>query len=223
MFAPFNTQYAAANQEVANLVQRYPQQFYGYVFVHPQNDAGQVYEMVKKFVQGYGFKGIKVHKHDGGITREICEVAKIFNIPILYDVMGEFWAVELLANEYPSVNFIIPHLGSFADDWRMQLAFIPLLERYPNIFTDTSGVRRFDLLERAVQQAGASKILFGTDGPWLHPKVELEKVFALKLSNADTQLILADNFLKLIKNTPPHLLLKPKNGFNTEGVSKIKF
>ena len=91
---------------------------------------------------------------------------------------------EILAEEYPDVAFIIPHLGSFADDWRAQTALIDHLVRHPNIFTDTAGVRRFDILEQAVKRAGARKILFGTDGPWLHPAVEIAKIYALSLSPA---------------------------------------
>ena len=37
----------------------------------------------------YGFVGIKVHRHDARITREVCEVARAFGLPVLYDVMGE--------------------------------------------------------------------------------------------------------------------------------------
>jgi predicted TIM-barrel fold metal-dependent hydrolase len=74
------------------------------------------------------------------------------------------------------------------------------LARHPNIYTDTSGVRRFDLLEQAVRRAGAKKILFGSDGPWLHPGVELSKVKALGLSAADENLILGGNFLRLIEH-----------------------
>ena len=111
---------------------------------------------------------------------------------------GEVSIAELLAREYPSVPFVIPHLGSFADDWKAQLAFIDHLARHPNVYTDTSGIRRFDLLEQAVTRAGAGKLLFGSDGPWLHPGVELAKVRALGLSDADEQRVLARNFLALI-------------------------
>src|SRR5262249_6369667 len=106
---------------------------------------------------------------------------------------------DLLATEYPDVPFIIPHLGSFADDWRAQLAFIDPLARHPNIFTDTSGVRRFDLLQQAVKRAGAATILFGSDGPWLHPGVELEKVRVLKLPSEEEAMVLRGNFLRLIR------------------------
>jgi predicted TIM-barrel fold metal-dependent hydrolase len=112
--------------------------------------------------------------------------------------VGETAVVELLATEYPDVAFIIPHLGSFADDWRAQLALIDHLVRHPNVYADTSGVRRFDLLQQAVQRAGARKILFGSDGPWLHPGVELAKIRALRLPPAEERLVLGGNVLRLL-------------------------
>lgn len=199
LFAAFHSDYAIANREVARIVAKDTQRFYGFAFVHPDRDRGRVTELVAEAVINYGFCGIKVHKHDGRITREICECARHFRVPVLYDVMGEVSVVELLATEYPDVIFIIPHLGSFADDWRAQYALIDHLVRRPNIFTDTSGIRRFDILEEAVKRASPRKILFGTDGPWLHPQVELEKVFALNLPETEERLILGGNFLRLIR------------------------
>lgn len=198
IFAAFHSDYAAANREVAGIVARRPDRFFGFIFVNPVSDRGRVMKLVRQGVEEFGFVGIKVHRHDGSITREVCEAAKAFSLPVLYDVMGEVSVCELLAQEYPEVNFIIPHLGSFGDDWRAQLALIDHLARHPNIYTDTAGVRRFDLLEQAVQRAGAGKILFGSDGPWLHPGVELAKVRALNLPKRDEAMVLGGNFLRLI-------------------------
>lgn len=198
LFAAFHSDYSKANREVARIVASRPDRFYGFAFVNAVRDRGRVAAMVGEAVTRFGFCGIKVHRHDAPITREVCEVARAFRLPVLYDVTGEVSVCELLAQEYPDVNFIIPHLGSFADDWRAQLALIDHLVRHPNIYTDTSGVRRFDLLEQAAQRAGARKILFGSDGPWLHPGVELAKVRALELSPADEQMVLGGNFLRLI-------------------------
>ncbi len=199
LFAAFHSDYAVANAEVARLVASRPERFYGFAFVHPERDRGRVGAMIEQAVRQYGFCGIKVHRHDGRITREVCAAARRFNLPVLYDVAGEIETCELLAQEYPQVNFIIPHLGSFADDWRAQLALIDHLVRHPNIYADTSGVRRFDLLEQAVQRAGAHKLLFGTDGPWLHPAVELAKIKALRLPPNEERLVLGENFLRLIR------------------------
>ncbi|MFO1428590.1 MAG: amidohydrolase family protein [Candidatus Competibacteraceae bacterium] len=197
LFAPFHSDYAVANHEVARIVASRPERFYGFAFVHAGRDRGRVHDVVKVAVEQYGFIGIKLHRYDARITREVCTVARTFSLPVLYDVMGEVAVCELLAQEYPEVAFIIPHLGSFADDWRTQLALIDHLVRHPNIYTDTAGVRRFDLLEKAVQRADSHKILFGSDGPWLHPGVELSKIYALKLPAAEERLILGENFLKL--------------------------
>jgi hypothetical protein len=200
LFAAFNQDgYRNANARVAQIVGNNPERFFGFAFVHSSADKGQILDMVRIAVEQYGFCGIKAHRHDARLTREVCEAAQAFRIPVLYDVMGEVSTVELLATEYPNVNFIIPHLGSFADDWQAQLHFIPILERHRNVYTDTSGVRRYDLLEMAVKRAGAQKILFGTDGPWLHPAVELQKVLALEIPTREKQWILADNFLRLTR------------------------
>lgn len=198
VFAAFHSDYSAANREVARIVASRPDRLYGFAFVHPDRDRGRVHAMVKVAVERYGFVGIKVHRYDARITREVCEVARAFRLPVLYDVMGEVSAAELLAQEYPDVAFIIPHLGSFGDDWRAQLALIDHVARHRNIFTDTAGVRRFDLLEEAVRRAGARKILFGSDGPWLHPGVELHKIQMLELNPPDEALVLGGNLLRLI-------------------------
>lgn len=205
LFATFHSDYRQANRDVARVVARRPHRFYGFAFVHPVRDRGRVMDLVGEAVETHGFVGIKVHRYDARITREICEAARTFALPVLYDVMGEVSSVELIATEYPSVNFIIPHLGSFGDDWRAQLALIDHLERHPNVFTDTSGIRRFDLLEQAVQRAGPGKVLFGSDGPWLHPGVELAKVRALGLPAKEEALITGRNLLRLIQRLPETL------------------
>lgn len=198
LFAAFHSDYSIANREVARIVASRPGQFWGFAFVHPARDRGRIGALVATAVNTYGFRGIKVHRHDARITREVCEAALAFSLPVLYDVMGEVAVVELLAREYPQVQFVIPHLGSFADDWRAQSALIDHLVRHPNVYTDTSGVRRFDILKDAVRRAGAEKVLFGSDGPWLHPGLELAKVRLLGLPAADEGLILGTNALRLL-------------------------
>jgi len=198
LFSAFRSDNAAANREVAGIIARRPERFWGFAFIHAARDRGRVGQLVRQAVEEYGFVGIKVHRHDAPISREVCEAARAHALPVLYDLAGEVAVCELLAQEYPDVNFIIPHLGSFADDWRAQLALIDHLVRHSNVYADTSGVRRFDLLLEAVRRAGPGKLLFGSDGPWLHPGVELVKIHALGLPRTDAARILGGNFLRLI-------------------------
>ncbi|MCU0451245.1 MAG: amidohydrolase family protein [Bernardetiaceae bacterium] len=217
LFAAFHSDYAVANLQVARIVASRPQQFYGFVFLHAERDRARAKSMVGHLVEKYGFCGIKVHRKDARLSRPVCEAARQFGIPILYDPMGEMAPVELAARQYPEVNFIIPHLGSFADDWGAQVNTISLLERFPNVYADTSGIRRFDVLLEAYRRAGAGKLLFGSDGPWLHPAVELEKVYQLPLTPPEQQQVLAGNLLRLIDQSglmgrPPQLQRSVGNG-----------
>lgn len=209
LFPAFSSDYGAANRALAGVVNQDPRRFSGFAFVHPARDHGHVARIVREAVEEFGFKGIKVHRHDARLSREVCETAQAWNLPVLYDVTGDVASLDLIAQQYPGVRFVIPHLGSFADDWRAQTAFIDQLVRHPNVSTDTSGVRRFDLLARAVRRAGPGKVVFGSDGPWLHPGVELAKVHALGLPPGQERLITSANALALLapagtrRNPPP--------------------
>jgi predicted TIM-barrel fold metal-dependent hydrolase len=214
LFAPFHSDYAVANRQVARIVAGDRRRFLGFAFVNPERDRGRVAAMIAEAVGRHGFCGIKAHRHDARMTREVCEVARAWRLPVLYDVMGEAADVDLLASEYPDVAFVVPHLGSFADDWRAQTAFLDQLARHPNVHTDTSGVRRFDLLAEAVRRAGAAKVLFGSDGPWLHPGLELAKVRALGLAPDQLRLVLGGNLLRLLARVrrPPSRRFLPVPG-----------
>jgi predicted TIM-barrel fold metal-dependent hydrolase len=198
VFAPLHLDYARGNAEVARIVRAHPGRLIGFAIVHADRDAGRIKEMVDRAVRTWGFRGIKIHGHDAHPTREVCEVARAYRLPLLYDVVGETWRIELLASQYPDVDFIVPHLGSFADAWRAHVQVIDQIARWPNVYADSSGVKRFDYLVEAVRRAGPTKLLFGSDGPWLHPALELQKIRLLGLSPAHERLILGGNARRLL-------------------------
>jgi hypothetical protein len=199
VFSLFHSDYAQANAEVARIVARDSEKLIGFAFIHPARDAGRVFDMVRRAVVRWKFRGIKVHGHEATPTREVCETARAFRLPLLFDVAGQAYVMEMLAPSYPDVNFIIPHFGSFGDDWRVNQQVVDQLVRYPNVYADTSGVRRFDYIVQAIERAGAEKILFGSDGPWLHPGLELHKIRLLGLPAEQEALVLGGNALRLLR------------------------
>jgi len=200
VFPLFHSDYHKANADVASIIAQFPGRLLGFAFVHATRDAGRVFEMVQRAVLKWSFRGIKVHGHEAMPTREVCEAARSFRLPVLVDVAGQAHVIDMFAPEYPDINFIIPHLGSFGDDWRAHQQVVDQLVHYPNVFADTSGVRRFDYIVQAVKRAGPHKLLFGSDGPWLHPGVELHKIRLLGLPPKHEALILGGNALRLIRN-----------------------
>lgn len=198
VFAALQSDYRVGNAQVAELVARHRGRLIGFVFLDARMSRAVMAGELERHVVRGGFRGIKVHRGDAPINRRLCELAAALRVPVLYDVMGDVATVELFAREYRSVDFIIPHLGSFADDWKAQLALIDHLARHPNVYADSAGVRRFDLLVEAVRRAGPEKLLFGSDGPWLHPGLELAKIRAIGLPDPDFARMAGGNLLRLI-------------------------
>jgi len=195
IMAPLTSDYPTANETIATLIRTRPG-LLGYLFINARSEAGTIQDRVAAAL-GQGFCGLKVHAHDARITREIAEAARRWQLPVLYDPAGDTATVEMVVRAYPDVAWVVPHLSSFADDWKAQCAFVDQLVRLPNLFTDTSGVRYFDLLEDAARRAGPAKILFGSDGPFLHPGVELAKARALPFDADGMAQVLSGNVLRL--------------------------
>lgn len=199
VFPAFHTDYPTANRELAAIVARWRPRLVGFAMVNAKNDAGRVREMVREAVTRYGFRGLKVHGHESMPTREVCEAAQEFHLPVIVDVAGKAHVIDMFASQYPRVNFVIAHLGSFADDWRAHERVVEQVARYPNVLADTSGVRRFDYLVDTIKRAGPQKLLFGSDGPWLHPGVELHKIRLLGLPRRAEALVVGGNARRLLE------------------------
>ena len=201
IFSPFHSNYAHANANTARIASNQPEIFLCFAVVHSKRDKGKIYQIIEHSVTQWGFCGIKVHRLDAPLSREVCEVARTLHLPILYDPVSKTDLIDLLAPQYPDVNFIIPHLGSFADDWRAHLRVIDQITRFPNVYTDTSGVRRFDYLVEAVKRGGSHKILYGSDGPFCHPGLELQKIRLLGLPHEQEALVLGKNLMALLNKS----------------------
>lgn len=96
---------------------------------------------------------------------------------------------------FPSLTVIAPHLGGYTM-WDEAMETIV----GQNIYLDTSSSLAFLPKEKAVdiiRAHGSDKVLFGTDYPmWLHED-ELERFFALGLSDEENEKILYCNAAKL--------------------------
>jgi predicted TIM-barrel fold metal-dependent hydrolase len=201
-FPPFQSDYAVGNRQLARIVRRLGDRAIGFAMIHAGKDAGRIDELVNEAGK-LGLRGVKVHGHDCMPTREVCDTLARWRLPMLLDVAGKAHVIDMLAPEYPTIDFIVAHLGSFADDWRAHERVVEQLARYPNVYADTSGVRRFDYLVKALERAGPRKILFGSDGPWLHPGVELAKIRLLGLSAEYAALVLGGNAQRILQQTKP--------------------
>jgi predicted TIM-barrel fold metal-dependent hydrolase len=190
-----NPTYERANEEIARLVEKHPGKFIGFAKHDPVAEAGKIERLLTREVKQLGLKGLKLHKTP---SREMLDVVSALGIPILFHP-PKVADYHMIASEYPRVNFIMAHLGSFASqNWSEHLAAIDVAKRYPNVYLETSSVVFFEYLELAAKELPAEKLIFGSDGPLVDSRVELYKIRLLGLSKDAEQKVLSGNILRLL-------------------------
>jgi len=190
-----NTDYEKPNQEIAEICGRHPGKFIGFAKHDPQTESGRLGPKLRREVESLGLKGLKLHRLP---TRELLDAVAELGIPVLYhpEKVANF---HMIAAEYPQVPFLMAHLGNFASrDWAEHLEAISVARRYPNVYLETSSVVFFKFLEMAARELGASKLIFGSDGPEVDSRVELYKIRLLKLAPADEARVLGGNIARLL-------------------------
>jgi hypothetical protein len=192
-----NTNYKEANEYISQLCQRNPERWIGFARHDALTEpAGKIRPMLFHEVHELGLRGLKLHTQPNA---EILDAVKELGIPILYDCNQHCEMYEEFLPYYPTINFIIPHLGSDQSaDWRQHLFGIDLAKRYPNVHLDTAAIVYTEYLERAIQELPAEKILFGSDEPEIDCRLEIFKIRHLNLPREKERLILGGNITRLL-------------------------
>jgi hypothetical protein len=221
IMAPQNATYAEKNRQIADLCQKHPDKLIGFAVHSPQRETGRLRSMLVEEVRSMGLKGVR---SDGHPTREMLDVVAELKIPVMYTPESRdltqatsdraerrYLTLEviragppsesyhMMATLYPSVNFILPHLGSYRSlTWWAHINAIDLVKRYPNVYLETSGVLSHKFLEMAAQELPAEKLLFGTYTPELDPRLEIYAVKLLKLPAPNEAQVLGGNIQSLL-------------------------
>jgi predicted TIM-barrel fold metal-dependent hydrolase len=195
-----NVSYEEKNQEIARLCEKYPERFIGFAAHSPQRETGRLRQMLNAEVRSMGLRGLKT---DGHPTREVLDVVAELGIPIIYypdeGSAGPARMYHVMLAAYPTVNFILPHLGSYRSGlWWAHLESINLAKRYPNLYLETSGVSSHKYLEMAARELPAERIIFGSNAPELDPRVEVYAIKLLKLRRPQVAAILGGNIRRLL-------------------------
>ena len=169
---------------------------------NPQTETGRLKAMLTEEVKSMGLKGLKT---DGHPTHEILDVVVELDIPVIYYPGPDAEVVRmyhLMVDTYPSVKFILPHLGSYRSDrWWEQMAAIDMAKRHPNIYLEASGLCHFGVqsfFEMAAREVPTEQIVFGSYAPESDPRVEIYAVKLLKLPGPQEAKVLGGNISRLL-------------------------
>jgi hypothetical protein len=106
------------------------------------------------------------------------------------------WQVGLLAMDFPEVPVVMAHMG-FVDVIYNDAA-INMAKRAPNLYLETCGVSAEAKVAQAVQEIGASRVLYGSDMPFHDPAFDMARIEYAKISAEDKKLIMGENAKKLL-------------------------
>jgi predicted TIM-barrel fold metal-dependent hydrolase len=113
-----------------------------------------------------------------------------------------------LANAYPEVRLILAHIGCGWDgDLTHQVRAIHH-SKHRNVWADTSSVRSVTpgLIEWAVREIGAERVLFGTDTPLYHAGMQRGRIDQAELTGPEKKLILRGNAVQLFGLIHRHIV-----------------
>lgn len=174
---------------------------FGFCGVNPHAN-GAAEELIQAFAMG--FRGLKLspmsHQFSfaSKAVAELVEICGAHGFPVyshvLYNPGASTERYVSLARKFPKTNFILGHMGFGPADQDGLRAAVEL----DNFFLETS-TGSFLHIRLAVSQAGASKIIFGSEFPLSHPKVELEKILLLGLTGSELDAVLGRNMEGLMK------------------------
>ena len=180
-----------------------------YVIVNPLQP--KTYGQARQMLQAPWCVGIKIHpeEHAYRITDHGEELFSFFE-EVLYPVMTHSGCPNSLpmdfvpfANRHPGAQVLLAHLGNGAGaDNRVDLQVRAVqAAKHGNLWVDTSSARSIlpGLVEWAVKEIGAERLLFGSDTPLYHVAMQRTRIEVAEINVAAKQLILRDNAVQFFR------------------------
>ncbi len=193
------------NDEVLAACRAHPGRIMGYVALWP-TDARQVQAEARRCLDG-GFVGVKLHNINGfpytdSAYEPALALADERRMPVLLHTWGkdeEFDQVRRLAEKFPETSILLAHAGA-----AKPAEYARAARECHNVYLDTcfSKAPR-GLVAQLVEEAGAEKVLWGSDAIFLNMAQQIGKVLGAKISEADKTKLLSRNARRLLERIRP--------------------
>ena len=187
------------NHLVYDALERHPERVYGFVCINPREGPAAVRMMEDGF--RHGCRGVKlapiVHQCPFAepVLGEVAAACGERGFPVYTHVLAQPGCTTddfaALARRWPGTNFILGHMGFGPGD----ADAIDFAAELGNLYLETSQ-GNYLIMRIALDRLGPGKLIFGSEFPLGHPRVELEKVRLL--DPAAHEAILAGNILRVL-------------------------
>ncbi|GAB4317888.1 MAG: hypothetical protein Kow0069_20780 [Promethearchaeota archaeon] len=204
--------FAFDNELVLEMAARSPNRVVGFVNLNPMWSEAKFWEMAKKYDRE-ACAGVKLAPHFQKFHFSVHQeaVERVFQWAdesrpkrLVLAHTGSHSDVRdlaCLARAHPEVPLVLGHSGLAPQvDQAVQLA-----REHPNAYLETSGQPYIYKLEEAARDpdVGVERLLYGSDLPTLHPRVEQAKLLGSSLSGEEKRLVFAGNLERLLRTRRP--------------------
>jgi uncharacterized protein len=194
-----------ANDLTARFVAQQPERFMGFAYVSPLLPEGMVAEL-ERAVDRLKFKAIKLYPpyttwplHEAP-WHPIYRFADERGLAVLFHTGPEPQSLPKfigeIAPEYPNAKFVAGHAGNTPVERAQAIA---VAQAHANVYLETcSTFRTPGVIEQLVSEAGADRVLFGSDLPLMDPRPQLGKILTADISDGAKQQIVGLNAGRLL-------------------------
>jgi predicted TIM-barrel fold metal-dependent hydrolase len=204
--SPTEAQLRQINDDTYRLMLRHPGVVTGFCHLNPTLGARAVWMEAERCV-ARGFRGFKLEIANNAaspVMRPLMEAALRYDVVVLQHAWSmtkirerSFHTdpedVATLARRYPHARLIMAHLTGCG------VRGILAVKDCPNVWVDTSGAApESGIVEYAVEQLGADRILYGSDAPIRDFGVAIARITGSRLDAATQRRILHDNAAALL-------------------------
>ena len=193
------------NTLVERLVGERPDRFTAFYCVNPHHGDEAVVAFERAV--GRGFAGLKLAPlvHRFALTdptvKDLAALCGALDVPfychVVYSSAASTDKFLGLAREFPRTTFVLGHMG-FGPADEEAVAGAAALD---NVFLETSGGSCL-IIKAALERVGAGRVLFGSEFPLHHPRIELEKVRLLARGDAFVRVAGANVTALLARRAP---------------------
>ena len=196
------------NTMMLEAIRKHPGRFYGACFVNGHYPELSMDELERCFSDERRVIIIKIHpfftrcKMDDSRMKGIYEFASSRKLFILVhtwlddDLYGNQDLFAGVAKDYPDIKWVMGHSGGPYGNYHA----VEIAREIPNIFLDTvlsmCPARQIEFL---VKEAGADRVIFGTDNPFIDPRPQIGRLCLAEIPQEDRIKIMGGNVRRYIE------------------------
>lgn len=206
LFQIFHPDGTTGNDLAARYVAQHPARFVAFAYVSPMMPERMIPELTRA-IDELGFVAIKLYppytpwEFNKAQWFPVYEFANARGLTIIFHTdhlrQNRPRFLADIAPHYPNAKFVAGHAGNVPE---ARTEAIAAAQAHPNIYLETcSTFRAPGVIEQLVHEAGADRVLFGSDVPLMDPRSQLGKIITADISDEAKRLVIGGNAQRLLQ------------------------